>query len=659
MFLEKIKSRDKLFRKFKETNDSILFDRYKKLRNEIQRDIKKAKANYFQNKIEEDNGDPKKLWKHLKNLGYSSKSNSSTSVVLDINGSSCFDAYTIACHFNDFFTSIAASLVSMLPTGLNVFGTQSDCFKDFYRSKGIQPDQFRLSDVDEDFIFKELANLNVSKSTGPDNIPARFLRDGASVLKTPITHIVNLSISTSTVPTDLKQAKVIPLFKKKNKKDVGNYRPVSILNIVSKVLEKSVYVQLEKYLNDNNLFYENQSGFRKNFSTDSCLMHLTDHIKVQMSKGLYTGMVLLDLQKAFDTVNHTILCEKLRAMGVGSVEWFSSYLSDRHQFVNVNNVSSSSLPIKCGVPQGSILGPLLFLCYINDMAISINPACKLLLYADDSTILFSHSDPDYIARVLSEALHSCSSWLVDNKLSLHLGKTECILFGSKRKLGKVNNFRIECNDHVIDAVKSVRYLGLDLDQYLTGESIINNIVKKASGRLKFLYRQGDCLNFRCRKLLCSGLIQCHFDYASPAWFTGISKKALRQLQTTQNKIVRFIKSLPPRSHVGPDELSSIGYLDVENRAKFLRISHVYRILNQTNAPYLSDHFTRVSQFHRYRTRGCMYRLVVPLVKGCASSTFFFKGIQDWNSLSNSIQAIGNINTFKSAIKTHLNCQMQR
>ena len=114
-----------------------------------------------------------------------------------------------------------------------------------------------------------------------------------------------------------------------------------------------------------------------------------------MSKGLYTGMILLDLQKAFDTVNHTILCEKLRAMGVGSVEWFSSYLSDRQQFVNVNNVSSSSLPIKCGVPQGSILGPLLFLCYINDMAISINPDCKLLLYAVDSTILFSHSDPEY------------------------------------------------------------------------------------------------------------------------------------------------------------------------------------------------------------------------------------------------------------------------
>ena len=181
-------------------------------------------------------------------------------------------------------------------------------------------------------------------------------------------------------------------------------------------------------------------------------------------------------------------------------------------------------------------------------------------------------------------------------------------------------------------------------------SIINNIVKKACGRLKFLYRQRDCLNFKCRKLLCSGLIQCHFDYASAAWFTNISKKAPKQLQTTQNKIVRFIKNLPPRSHVGPVELSSIGYLDVENRAKCLRISNVYRILNGTNATYLSDHFTRVSEFHRYNTRGCMHKVVVPLVKGCASSSFFFMGIQDWNSLPNSTQAIGNINSFKSAIK---------
>jgi len=382
-------------------------------------------------------------------------------------------------------------------------------------------------------------------------------------------------------------------------------------------------------------------------------MHLTDHIKSQIPKGLYTGMVMLDLQKAFDTVNHSILCEKLSAMGIGSVEWFSSYLSERQQIVNINDVSSSSLPIKCGVPQGSILGPLLFLCYINDMSISINPDCRLLLYADDSAILFSHSDPGYIAHVLGGALKSCNNWLVDNKLSLHLGKTECILFGSKPKLRKVNNFRIECDGHVIEAAKTVKYLGIELDQTLSGESIVDNVIKKANARLKFLYRQGNCLNFNCRKLLCSALIQCHFDFASSVWYARVSKKAKIKLQRTQNKIVRFIKNLPSRSHIGQPELSSLGYLNVESRVKFLRLNHVHKILNGRNAPYLSEHFVRFSQFHQYRTRGCKHKFIVPLVKGIADSSFYFKGTQDWNSLPISIQAIVNNKTFKSALKKHL------
>ena len=153
-------------------------------------------------------------------------------------------------------------------------------------------------------------------------------------------------------------------------------------------LEKSVYIQLENYLVANNLLYQFQSGFRSAFSTDTCLIRLFDHIKKNTSKGLFTGMVMIDLQKAFDTVDHQILCDKLAIMGVKNVKWFQSYLTGRKQLVNMNGSESDYLDIKCGVPQGSILGPLLFLCYPNDMSISINLDCKLLLYADDSTILF-------------------------------------------------------------------------------------------------------------------------------------------------------------------------------------------------------------------------------------------------------------------------------
>ena len=249
----------------------------------------------------------------------------------------------------------------------------------------------------------------------------------------------------------------------------------------SKILEKTaVYIQLESYLVENNIIYEYQSGFRSSFSTDTCLIHLLDHIKMENAKGLYTGIILLVLQKAFDTVDHKFLCIKLKLMGIASTKWFESYLSNRSQLVNVGKINSDTANVTCGVSQRSILGPLLFLCYVNDMVTSIDPDCKLLLYADDSTILFSLTDPDQTAIKLGKVLESCSEWLIDNKLSLHLGKTEGILFGSKMKLRKVKDFQIVCNNHKIDTTTSVKYPGLNVDNLLSGEIVVNNIISKVN-----------------------------------------------------------------------------------------------------------------------------------------------------------------------------------
>ena len=174
--------------------------------------------------------------------------------------------------------------------------------------------------------------------------------------------------------------------------------------------------------------------------------------------------------------------------------------------------------VTCGVPRGSILGPLLFLCYINDMELSISSECKLLLYADDSAILYSNKDPRVISDKLGLELEMCSKWLVDNKLSLHMGKTQCIIFGFKWKLRKyINFFSVECNGHTIKAQRSVKYLGLTLDDQSTGEAIVNNIVKKVNGRLKFLYRQCNFLEEKLWKFICSAFIQCHIDYACSSW----------------------------------------------------------------------------------------------------------------------------------------------
>ena len=269
------------------------------------------------------------------------------------------------------------------------------------------------------------------------------MRDGAESILIPVTHIINTSIITDSVPSLFKDARVVPVFKKGSRLDPGNYRPVSILSVLSKILERAVHTQLDEYLNKRGLLFDNQSGFRGGFSTDSCLIGLTDHVRGEMAKGNMVGMVLIDLQKAFDTVDHAILLEKLRCIGVSSVAWFQSYLSARRQCVSINGTFSEFMTIDCGVPQGSILGPLLFLIYINDMSISLN--CRLSLYADDSALLFAHKDPDVISERLSSELTRCKYWLIDNNLSIHVGMTESLLFGLKQKLNTVACFCIYCN----------------------------------------------------------------------------------------------------------------------------------------------------------------------------------------------------------------------
>ena len=253
------------------------------------------------------------------------------------------------------------------------------------------------------------------------------------------------------MPDDLKSARVVPLFKRGDKTEVGNYRPVSILTIISKVFERVFYDQVESYLDQKKLLHKFQSGFRSRYSTDTCLTHLNYFIKFQMDQGHFVGMVLLGLQKAFDTVDHAILLMKLKALGLSQdvSRWVQSYLSDRQQLVDVSGTLSSHANIPCGVPQGSILGPLLFLIYVNDMSGAVSN--KILLYADDSAILVADKCLSNIETALQNEFEVVSECLVDNKLSLHLGKTESILFGSRPRLKSQSFLSINCKGTVIEA----------------------------------------------------------------------------------------------------------------------------------------------------------------------------------------------------------------
>jgi len=278
---------------------------------------------------------------------------------------------------------------------------------------------------------------------------------------------------------------------------------------------------------------------------------------------------------------------------------------------------------------------------------------KLMLYADDSVIIAYDKNPRVVADMLGSGLNSCHQWLVDNKLSLHVGKTECILFGTKAKLRNVPEFCVAFDNQVIKSQDNIKYLGVSMDSTLSGESMVNSVINKVSGRLKFLYRHALILNQTLRKNLSSALIQCHMDYCCTSWYSGITQKHQKDLQIAQNKIARYILSLSSRGHIGQYELNLLNLLKFNDRVKQLRLNHVFNIFNNQGAAYLGQNFTRSINIHSHRTRSSEFNFIVPRVKGKAASTFYYNAILDLNALPPNIKGLPIKSVFKQRVKQHL------
>ena len=646
-----INERDKCLRNFVRTNNTWYQTQFNMLRNKVQRLVKKARGDYILNQVEINKNNSKKMWDSLKLLGYKQMVKTKEQIVLNVNNDICYDPVTIAEYINDFFVNVANKLVANLPQYNDVYSAFSNKCKEYYAKLGVSPGMFTLQEVDTDFVLKHLKDIKPSKSTGLDDISPRFLHDGAEQLSNVITFLINLSIKQKTVPECTKHAKVTPIHKKKSKLEIGNYRPVSVLPAISKLLERSILVQVEKFCMSHSLMYEFQSGFRKSFSTDTCLIYLHDYIRSEISKGRFVGLLMLDVQKAFDSVNHEMLCQKIRLAGIDNT-WFKSYLRDRKQVVSVNDCVSSEKTIICGVPQGSILGPWCYLMFCNDMSTCVS--CKLILYADDAILLTSHCDVAKVTQELSKEISNCHRWLTNNRLSMHMGKTEAIILCSKRKKHLLRNVNIECEGHTITPTDEVKYLGLMIDNTLSGEATVDHILKKCMARLKFLYRNAEALNLASRKLLVSAIIQCHFDYAVSAWFWGLTKGAQKKLQIAQNKIVRFILNLEPRSHVGQSELDRAGMLNIRDRAKQLMLNHMYNIYHHIAPNYLCQSFSRIE--HRYGTRYMQNNFYLRNCNGLERSNFNFQGVLAWNDLPNAVKSANSKNIFKRKVKQHLRSQ---
>ena len=491
-------------------------------------------------------------------------------------GELVFDNESNAKIFSRFFSNLAKELVEKLPTAPNIF--TDSLTSQFYREHNIVPDSFVFHEVNEGHIFKQLTTLNPQKASGIDNISGKFLKDGAKLLALPISQIWNLSIKLATFPSNCKIAKITPLYKKGCRTDPKNYRPISLLPIVSKVIEKVVHQQLQEYLDNNEILYKFQSGFRSNHSTDTCLSYLSDKILSGFDGGLLTGVIAIDLQKAFDTIDHKILLNKMKFLGFSEtvIQWFNSYLSDRIFKINLNITLSVPAKINCGVPQGSILGPLLFSLYVNDMSQAVNS--ELYLYADDACLLFQHRDSKVINEQLNEDFAHLCDWFVDNKLSIHFGedKTKCILFASKNKIKKIGKLTISYNNIEIKQHHRLSYLGALLDVTMSGVDMAHGVIRKINNRLKFLHRKDQFLNYKLRRLLCNALIQPSFDYVCSSWYVNLTKKMKLRLQATQNKCIRFCLRLGNRTHLNYSDFKKINWLPVEERVFQCISAHVFK-----------------------------------------------------------------------------------
>ena len=596
---------------------------YKTSRNEIISELRNTEIRYYSNELELHKNDLSKSWKILRSIIGKDSNNSTRKLSFNINNTVVTDSEVIANEFNNLFVSIGPTLASNIT-----------CSKDPLTYVNGIVNSIVVHNVTSMDIRTVISSLKNS-SPGFDGIPSFVANQCIDYFIEPLTYIINMSFMEGVFPSELKLAKVIPIFKSGDSTKMINYRPISILSFFSKIFEKLMYNIVNNFLYKNEVIYKYQFGFRKIHSTQHAIITLVDRITSSLDSGDLVIGVFLDLKKAFDTVDHHILIKKLFSYGIrgNTLKWFQSYLTDRSQFVTYDGIESKVLPIKYGVPQGSILGPLLFIIYMNDL-FNVSNFLFTILYADDTCVVLGGKSLETLITLMNQELHLLYIWLQSNKLTLNCQKIYYMIFHRARLKLQSTTIDLQMGDCNLNKANKLKYLGVIIDDTISWVHHITYIKNKISKGIGIMSKASKYLKRKSLLTLYYPYIYPYMIYCIEAWGNA-SNCHLDQLYIIQKKVIRLI------SFTNYDIPSAVTFKNLEilplNKLVYNRIGiMMYKYSNNLQPPAINDLYVSNNDVHKYSTRQKHLLYVNKSNINVYAKSFGNVCVRVWNALQSKI-----------------------